>query len=407
MAPQSGRPNDQSLLDRLNALKPTAVTLGEPKNNAISSGPKSQPASREDILAQRLRILRSQSSSSSRLEGLAHCDSRSQPPGIPGREGVGSAAPPSVERPAIGGPALKEGVASRATSVSQESRTIAKRQAPSYPGLFVESTAVDEDAVDELLEALRDEEFDLAVEDCVETPLDSNSNNETKEVGSLLESLGRETEDSVSTGDNIRPEDDDDSDGEHMTRAVEQLLAQIGEEMNALPPPAAAAAEGDSGRSQESELESGAAPLPHIVKRHGNDDQPSLALPVVPSRLVDSAPDTKPEDDFEKDISARLASLRGLGPLDELGLPSAPTFSPQDQAPAITRCRGLLKSTKYTDEDHETWCIVCLDDATIRCVGCDNDVYCARCWKDMHIGPSAGYDERGHQWVKFERTGRP
>lgn len=99
-----------------------------------------------------------------------------------------------------------------------------------------------------------------------------------------------------------------------------------------------------------------------------------------------------------------MASLRGLGSLDALGLPSAPTFRPEDhQSPDPGRGGGgLLRSSKYTDEDQKTWCVVCLEDATVRCVGCDGDVYCARCFREMHVGPSAGYDERGHQWVKFD-----
>ncbi|KAK4105680.1 hypothetical protein N658DRAFT_492163 [Parathielavia hyrcaniae] len=400
-------PDDQSLLDRLNALKPTTVTLGEPRNTAILPvGPESQPPSREDALTKRLRILRDQSSSSSRH----HEDfTRSQPPGTPDRDGVGAdaAAPPSVERSASGDLPPQGETAGRATPVSQQSRTTVNQKSSSYH--LAESASDDDAAVDELLEALGDEEFDLSTEDGLETPPDSNPSDKTEKVDSLLQSLGKGLAPSASTteNNNTPAEDDDDSDGEQMTRAVEQLLSQIGDEINALPPPTAAPTEGDNRRSQEAEDEPGAAPAPDNAKGDADDERAPLTLPAVPSQLVDPVPDTNSRDDFEKDISARLASLRGLGALDELGLPSAPTFRPQDYASASPPGRGLLKSSKYTDEDQQAWCIVCLDDATIRCVGCDNDGYCARCWKDMHIGPSAGFDERGHQWVKFERTGRP
>jgi hypothetical protein len=93
--------------------------------------------------------------------------------------------------------------------------------------------------------------------------------------------------------------------------------------------------------------------------------------------------------DFENDITSRLASLRGLGSgvnFDSFGLPTAPTFRPEDRsatvAASLVRPRG-----GYTDEDQKTWCIVCLDDAAIRCVGCDNDVYCSRCFKEMVFSP--------------------
>jgi hypothetical protein len=195
-----------------------------------------------------------------------------------------------------------------------------------------------------------------------------------------------------------------------MSRAVETILAQIGDEINALPPPTRQSVEAED-KAKADDPTSKPVTSDGDGDGDGDDDgdKPTLTLPTVPSQLVDPAPKQGDNDDFESDISARMASLRGLGSLDALGLPSAPTFRPQDHNPSASAPVGkdLLRSSKYTDEDQKTWCVVCLEDATIRCVGCDDDVYCARCWKEMHVGPSAGYDERGHRWVKFERTGHP
>lgn len=153
---------------------------------------------------------------------------------------------------------------------------------------------------------------------------------------------------------------------------------------------------------------------PKASQPGGNDDaEAGLSLPAVPTELVDPAPTSGPvsrdgQDPFESSIAARLAALKGAqAPIihtDALGLPSAPTFRPEDNAPAPKR---LVARSGYTDADQKTWCIVCLEDGTIRCLGCDDDggggdVYCARCWKEMHVGPSAGYDERGHAWEKFD-----
>lgn len=158
--------------------------------------------------------------------------------------------------------------------------------------------------------------------------------------------------------------------------------------------------EGESSKQssgEEPQDETGSDPM---------DKADPLNLPTVPSKLLDPAPTT--EDGFENDIAARMARLKGLGSgsgaTDSFGLPSAPDFNPDDRPSPSPK--PSYKRLGYTDEDQKTWCIVCLDDATIRCVGCDDDVYCARCWKEMHVGPSAGYDERGHQWVKFERNKR-
>lgn len=130
-----------------------------------------------------------------------------------------------------------------------------------------------------------------------------------------------------------------------------------------------------------------------------------LSLPQVPTALRDPVPPSSQQDQdpFESSIANRLAALRGPGhtPLatDAFGLPSAPTSQPEDVKGGLLRPRS-----GYTDADQKTWCCVCLDDGTIRCLDCEDggEVYCARCWREMHIGPAAGYDERGHQWEKFD-----
>jgi hypothetical protein len=246
-------------------------------------------------------------------------------------------------------------------------------------------------------EGFEHERFDLAADD--DTTSDLNSSRDVK-VAELLESLHNRSESPMHKKLEHTPlEDDDDSDGEQMTHAVQAVLSQIGDEINSLPAPPGILEQGTPCEETGGGRTSAAT--------EGNES--ALALPAVPSQLVDPVFTTEEEEEeegtFEKDISARLASLRGLGSLDELGLPSAPTFRPEDRRTSSTIVgKGLLRSNKYTDEDQTTWCVVCLEDATIRCVDCDNDVYCTRCWKEMHVGPSAGYDERGHKWLKFERA---
>lgn len=144
-------------------------------------------------------------------------------------------------------------------------------------------------------------------------------------------------------------------------------------------------------------------------------DNPSFSLPSAPSTLPEPAsnPDapspSRKSIDFETDISARLAALSGLGlnlpstpskdPVhpDPLGLPSAPTFKPTDKP-----VPGLAKNI-FLDEEIDSWCIICQDDATVKCLGCDGDLYCAGCWKEGHMGADVGYEERGHKWTKFRK----
>lgn len=116
-----------------------------------------------------------------------------------------------------------------------------------------------------------------------------------------------------------------------------------------------------------------------------------------------SAPTEIPEDDFERTrafedvFTARLAALSAPSPpqTDSLGLPSAPSFSPRKKPPVSSNLQ------KRVNEEIETWCIICQDDATLKCLGCDNDLYCQNCWMEGHKGESAGFEERRHKAVLF------
>ncbi|PNY25640.1 Abscission/NoCut checkpoint regulator [Tolypocladium capitatum] len=95
------------------------------------------------------------------------------------------------------------------------------------------------------------------------------------------------------------------------------------------------------------------------------------------------------------------ASSRSVLPSSRSVLPSVPTSKPAGEP-----VRRLASKTAYADDDVDSWCTVCLEDAALRCLGCDDDPYCARCWREMHVGPAAGFDERGHRAVRFTRSGK-
>ena len=129
--------------------------------------------------------------------------------------------------------------------------------------------------------------------------------------------------------------------------------------------------------------------------KDGDEDDGGLTLPSAPSALPMPVETSKTSLDFESDIAARMAALSGLS-TNSLGLPSAPTFKPIDKP-----VKGVMK--KFTDEEVDSWCIICQDDATVKCMGCDGDLYCANCWKEGHIGPDVGYEEKMHKWVKYRK----
>ncbi|KAL5314768.1 hypothetical protein ACEPPN_017415 [Leptodophora sp. 'Broadleaf-Isolate-01'] len=135
--------------------------------------------------------------------------------------------------------------------------------------------------------------------------------------------------------------------------------------------------------------------LPERSKDSEEDESGGLSLPSAPSALPETVETSKKSLDFESDIAARMAALSGLS-TNSLGLPSAPTFKPIDKS-----VKGVMK--KFTDEEVDSWCIICQDDATVKCMGCDGDLYCASCWKEGHMGPDVGYEEKTHKWVKYRK----
>jgi hypothetical protein len=137
--------------------------------------------------------------------------------------------------------------------------------------------------------------------------------------------------------------------------------------------------------------------IPEDDEQQGTGDEKELSelsLPSPPAKLPDlgKEPDKRTKD-FESDIAARMAGLRAPG---GFRLPSVPTSKPTSLSPEE-------RMKKYTDEEIETWCVICQSDATIKCLGCDGDLYCALCWREGHVGPDVGWEERTHKWVKYKK----
>jgi hypothetical protein len=120
------------------------------------------------------------------------------------------------------------------------------------------------------------------------------------------------------------------------------------------------------------------------------DGDHGLSLPSAPTELPSSpAPDQ--DANVDDALSARFASL---------SLPGVPSFNPANKPVNIQKS---VKSNlpKYTDEDMENWCCICNEDATIKCVGCDGDLYCQECWSEGH-GNGPG-QERGHRALAYAK----
>lgn len=114
---------------------------------------------------------------------------------------------------------------------------------------------------------------------------------------------------------------------------------------------------------------------------------PPMDFPSTPSTLPLPRSDSLPAEDV----------ANGSDPLQ---LPSAPTTMPGRKPK-----KADSKLPTYTDAEIQTWCIICNNDATVRCIGCDGDLYCAKCWREGHVGPDVSFEERKHRWTKYEKPG--
>lgn len=376
---------------------------------AASTIESAKPPSREDALTERLKNLRSQADSKAQLSSGAKPNRGNDGPGLP-------SIPNQISQPQLGpqipGLSIGSTKVSPTEAISDDADPFLDTDDQTLEELLADLES-DQQWLDEVA-AEEEQQQHLKVTALLKELGDASATEQ--ELGKSRTKTASDDEDNDggdegSSGDN--DEDDDDSENEQITRETDDTLAQVLDQVEweksneppSHPETKSATPRNDTKPTAEDNNESAAA-------QRSNEDDP-LNLPAVPSDLQDqpNAPDFQDDDaDFAASITSRMAALKvdtASGPnlpsvptsdLDELGLPAVPTFAPSDR-PAP----GLIKRVGYTDEDQKTWCIVCLEDGAIKCLDCDGDIYCARCWKEMHVGPTAGYDERGHRWEKFVR----
>ena len=142
--------------------------------------------------------------------------------------------------------------------------------------------------------------------------------------------------------------------------------------------------------------------LPSTPSKDPNPDPDPDPNPTAPSKPSTANPYSA-SNPTDASLAARFASLTTAAnnalARSSLALPSAPTA-----LPATTKAPNAnLKTdtTAYTDDQVETWCSICTDDATLRCVGCDGELYCTNCWMEGHRGEDVGREARGHKAVLF------
>lgn len=228
------------------------------------------------------------------------------------------------------------------------------------------------DDVDALFET-DDQALEEMLADADDTPPQPSSTEPREEdVKALLERL------SASVPTDTHHHHSDDSDGESMTRETSGVIARYKDEV---------------------ELDAG---LQDTETPPGHEEEDEAARDHPPSIELPSAPGTETSTSSTQiaDLTARMAALRHSSAEAQGPLPSVPTSIPTKSV------KRLTSKTGYTDDDMDSWCTVCLEDATLRCLGCDEDVYCTRCWREMHVGPAAHFDDRSHKATQFTRDRR-
>ncbi|MCJ1355739.1 MAG: hypothetical protein MMC33_005731 [Icmadophila ericetorum] len=199
---------------------------------------------------------------------------------------------------------------------------------------------------------------------------------------------------------------------------ADQYLQQILDELHM----EEGAANSTSGDPSSSPLSSNPPPsyieaiqTPHKSSSSEVPTSPLLSLPSTPTTHPLAAPQSSSSGSSSNPRHPPSSSLHDSFtnsptidlPAVPLDLPSAPTTKPSRKSTSSSPLKPTTqlqsKHTQYTDEDIDSWCSICNDDATVRCLGCEGDLYCAGCWKEGHAGKEAGLEERGHRWVKYRR----
>ncbi|KAI4223301.1 MAG: hypothetical protein L6R36_005537 [Xanthoria steineri] len=159
-----------------------------------------------------------------------------------------------------------------------------------------------------------------------------------------------------------------------------------------------AGAKGDEEEEEEEEEE-------EVVEEEEEEEEASRHLQLILDELqIDSTPSPPPSLPSSPTTTTSTKPSQTTTPPPPVIpptplFPSVPTSHPSSHKPAP-------KSTPTNKDPTATWCTICLADATVRCPGCDNELFCTRCWREGHEGEGAGWEERGHRWVGVGVSGK-
>lgn len=145
-------------------------------------------------------------------------------------------------------------------------------------------------------------------------------------------------------------------------------------------------------------IEGGSRPL---NEKSTEDEEATIALQRILDELdLMSPPHTPlalplpPADISSPSLPSAPKSLPSFPSLPQ-NFPPVPKSHPSSPPPTKSP-----KTAGYTDAEIDSWCVICLADAVVRCRGCAGELYCWKCWQEGHTGPEVAKEERVHMWEK-------
>ena len=144
-------------------------------------------------------------------------------------------------------------------------------------------------------------------------------------------------------------------------------------------------------KPEEDEEAEAEASLQHILDEVALEwqQEPVSAVSLSQADKVPTPPAPAPPDSFASLVFPSIPDL----PLPSWTLPSAPTAAPSSREPTS-------KPPGFSDQDIDSWCIICCANAAVKCFGCHGDLYCWGCWREGHVGEDVGLEEKSHVWER-------
>ncbi|KAL0603048.1 Abscission/NoCut checkpoint regulator [Plecturocebus cupreus] len=99
-------------------------------------------------------------------------------------------------------------------------------------------------------------------------------------------------------------------------------------------------------------------------------------------------PDSDDDEDEETAIQRVLQQLTEEAALDEasgFNIPVEPASQPRTQPRRVEPEAQDVDPRPEAEEEELPWCCICNEDATLRCAGCDGDLFCARCFRWVQV----------------------